>query len=211
MVVPVDPTPVVLVVGAVVEVVVVEPLFGAVVDVVLVDVEVEVDAVVLVLVVVLVVVLVLVVVEVVVVGAGVGTKRFFNVGPEPAPPKIDDSGFPATSSTAVMNTRASRKTTPAVPASAFHVNWRFADGPGSCRVCSASGTIGSVSTSPDVDVDVEADGAVAWPGAGGSDSSVSAVPSLVPVAPSRRRKGLVGESDDRTTTWRTASCPRSID
>ena len=78
-----------LVVGAVVEVVVVEPLFGAVVDVVLVDVEVEVDAVVLVLVVVLVVVLVLVVVEVVVVGAGVGIKRFFNVGPEPAPPKIE--------------------------------------------------------------------------------------------------------------------------
>jgi hypothetical protein len=122
VVVPEVPTPDVVVVGAVVDVVVEVPPAGTVVDVVLVDAWFV--LVVVVLVVVDVVVVVVVVVDVDGDGGGVGTKRFFTVVPEPASPKIDESGFPAISSTAVMNNRATKKTTPAVPASAFQVKRR---------------------------------------------------------------------------------------
>ncbi len=160
MVVPVDPTPVVLVVGAVVDVVVVVPLFGAVVEVVLVDVEVEVDAVVLVLVVVLVVVLVLVVVEVVVVGAGVGTKRFFNVGAGARAAEDRRQRLPGHQFDGRDEHEGEQEDHPGGPGQRLPrelaLRGREGDGPGSWPVCSPSGTIGSVSTSPDVDVDVEA-------------------------------------------------------
>lgn len=48
--------------------------------------------------------------------------------PVPAWPKMDDSGFPAISSTPVTTRSATRKTTPAVPAMAFHVKRRGATG-----------------------------------------------------------------------------------
>jgi hypothetical protein len=43
-----------------------------------------------------------------------------NVVPEPAPPKMSDSGFPEISSTAVMKSKASTNTMPAAAAMAFH-------------------------------------------------------------------------------------------
>ena len=46
----------------------------------------------------------------------------------PAWPKIDDSGLPAINSTPVTTRSATRKTTPAVPAIAFHVKRRVATG-----------------------------------------------------------------------------------
>ncbi len=44
--------------------------------------------------------------------------------PVPPWPKIEDSGFPASNSTAVTKSNATRNTTPAVPAMAFHVKRR---------------------------------------------------------------------------------------
>lgn len=117
MVVVVAPSPVVVVVDApgplvvvVVELPVDDVVLVVVGDVVVVVVE-EVDVVV-------------VVVVVVGLGAGDGPKMLFTDVPVPAWPKIDDSGLPAISSTAVMNSSASTNTAAAVPAMAFQVNRR---------------------------------------------------------------------------------------
>ena len=62
------------------------------------------------------------VVDVVVeVGAGPGLMMLPNVVPEPAPPKMSDSGLPEISSTAVMKSKASTNTMPAAAAIAFQV------------------------------------------------------------------------------------------
>jgi hypothetical protein len=119
VVVVVAPSPVVVVVDApgplvvvVVEVPVDDVVLVVVGDVVLVVVEeVGVDVVVL-------------VVVVVGLGGGEGPKMLFTDVPVPEWPKIDDSGLPAISSTAVMNSSASTNTTAAVPAMAFQVNRR---------------------------------------------------------------------------------------
>jgi hypothetical protein len=57
---------------------------------------------------------------------------------------------------------------------------------------------------------VDADAATDLGSERGSEPQPSG-PPLDDVAPSRRNNGLPVESDVRTTTWRTASCPRSID
>jgi hypothetical protein len=211
-VVVVAPKPVVVVVGAEVDVVVVPP-----VGMVVVDVAVVVDVGLVLVVVVVLVVVGVVVVVVDVVGGGGGTIRFFTVVPEPAPPKIDDSGLPAISSTAVMNSRATTKTTPAVPASAFQVKRRgvavvAASDPGTDSPAGIRGPVmGVVAGSPDSEVglDVEVEVEVGR-SAGRSGSAPSGSP-LDAVAPSRRSSGFSVVSEDRTTTWRTASWPRSID
>jgi hypothetical protein len=66
-----------------------------------------------------------VVVDVVVVveaGGGEGLMTLFNDVPVPPWPKIEDSGLPAMSSTAVTNRSASTNTMAAVPAMVFQVN-----------------------------------------------------------------------------------------
>ncbi len=52
-------------------------------------------------------------------GAGPGLTMLPKVVPEPAPPKMSDSGLPEISSTAVMKSNASTNTMPAAPAMAF--------------------------------------------------------------------------------------------
>jgi len=215
----VAPAPVVVVVAGDVDVVV-EPDVGAVLLVVVLaggDVVVVVDLVV--------VVVVVVVVEVVLVGAGGGV--LFSVVPVPALPKIDANGLPEMSSMAVMNMSASTNTMAAVPAMAPQENR------GACRAggigvvvatrrsvagASAAALISRRSVSPAGAADdaisrVSSPGpAVAPPAVGadadGDDSTAAASP-LAPVAPSLRRR--VDESGARTTTCRTASCPRSMD
>ena len=222
----------------VVDVVVVDVPVGAEVvvpppAVVLVDVEgvlVLEPVVVLVLVGLLVDVVVVVVLVVDVVGPG-EPPRFPTDVPDPAPPKIDESGFPAINSTAVMNSSATAKTTPAVPASAF-------------RVGNGRGVAVPVASRPATAVEVAVAGPSSasrpggsWRGPRAPPSGSSRDPRWSRTPDRRRRRGrprswgrkslarhsppfpyqAAGATDSIecrttcTTTWRTASCPRSID
>ncbi len=204
-----EPSPVVVVV-VVLEVgaAVVEVAFGAVVVVV-----VLVEA----LVVVDVVVLVAGTVDVVVVeaGGGGGDTMLWRVVPLSGPPKMAASGFPEISSTAVMNKSAITNTIAAVPAIMRHVNRldppavageRPGDGWAGAALAArrsvagaAADVISAVGSCADATASV---------GAEAASASASLAPAI-PVDPRRRSSG--DDSGVRTTTCRTASCPRSID
>ena len=164
---------------------------------------------------------------VVVVGAGGGglPPRLPSEVPVPALPKIEASGFPAISSTTVTTSSAARKTTPAVPATAFQVKRRVVTGAAEADawirwVTGVDAT--AVTSSDSVRSDAAADpsmcavSSVAVDAAADSTTSVgiddsatlAAVAPPTAVLPSLRRTESSGA---RTTTCLTASCPRSID
>jgi hypothetical protein len=145
VVTPPTPDVVVVVLGAVVVVVVVAPVGLEVVVV---------DGVVVVVVVAPVVgvgVVVVVVVVDVVGGGDEGLIKLLTDVPESAPPKMSASGLPEMSSTTVMKSRATTKTTPAVPAIAFQVKCRGggdASGSDSTSVAAAASDAPTASSDP---------------------------------------------------------------
>jgi hypothetical protein len=179
-----------------------------------------------------------VVVVVVVAGAGVGedgTKMSLTVGPVPWSPKMEDSGFPETSSTAVTNKSATRNTTPAVPAIAFQLNCRPMFPIRLPGVTGSNGSVAAFSRSvAGAPAMADTSRRSVSPVAASVDSMAAARSSALPepdvvgiasvgadsaptvafwsplalVPPSRRSRV---ESGARTTTCFTASCPRSID
>ncbi len=170
-------------------------------------------------------------VVVVVVAAGAGGFPLTTpprVVPVPASPKMEASGLPAISSTTVTKSSAARKTTPAVPATAFQVKRCDANGAAEADATSrwvagvpavaltSSGAVRS-DAEPDASICVVSSvtscapdaAAEATASVGTDDSSTLAAlapPAAVP--PSLRRTESSGA---RTTTCLTASCPRSID
>ena len=167
-------------------------------------------------------------VDVVVVVAAVGADgdtTLWRVVPLSGPPKMAASGFPEISSTAVMNKSAMTNTTAAVPAMTRHENRvdppavagrRPGDGPSGvasapgCSATDAARRWVSSGGAPAEAISAVGSCTEATASVGAEAASTSApLARAIPVDPRRRSSGE--ESGARTTTCRTASCPRSID